>query len=550
MLSSLRLRNMATISDASVELGDGLNVLTGETGAGKSMIVGGLLLALGERADRSVVRAGEKVASVEAVFDVPGRGSLLVRREVHSAGRSRLLVDDEVRTLEELRAVLGPLVELHTQRSAPALLRKPVQRRYLDEYAGAADLAELVAGLFQEIREADAGIEELSARLASAELDTGVLTHELGEIERLNPSREEFDGLREEREALLRAKQRCASLDSIVSILSEEEPSVSSMLSAAAALARKGGHGEETGQAIIEELIEQASISVTEIVSRCNAIIGTYEASPWRVEEVDARLDDYSRLLERYGGSIDELIARRDVLESRLAEISAIDESLRDLRETRSRQVKRLLDNALDLSGARTEAAERLSSAVREELSKLGMPDVRFEVGMESPGGGAAALELEGRSISSCGLEDIEFLFSANPGSPPASLSSVASGGELSRASLALRLALAQVRQPSTMVFDEIDSGVGGETAHLLADALERATLGGRRQVIVITHLAQIACRADTHLAVSKTLMEGLPETAVRSLDRFERIEELTRVLGGGAAAEEHARALMDRKRD
>jgi DNA repair protein RecN (Recombination protein N) len=299
----------------------------------------------------------------------------------------------------------------------------------------------------------------------------------------------------------------------------------------------------------LREILEQAQVSVNEMVGVCQNLLDGCQNAPWRIAELDERLDDYSRLLERYHGSIDELVNRREELERRLVELAGIEEELEEKRTGLSETLEELSAAARSLSKARFAGAGRLQDSVTEELKRLGMPEAVFSVELTPPPSSSSLVfaEQDGSGIASFGLEQVEFLFSANPGSPAGPLSSIASGGELSRASLAMKLALAEVAQPGTMVFDEIDSGVAGETAHLLADALERAASGGR-QVIVITHLAQIACRADRHISVSKRIEKDLPVTMVRSLEREDRVAELARVLGGGEAALAHARSLLDRK--
>ena len=550
MLTSLRLHNVATISDAQLELGAGLNVLTGETGAGKSILVDGLLLALGERADTGIVRSGEKIASVEASFLVDEKRSVLVRREVHSAGRSRLLVDDEARTLEEFRPVIAPLIELHTQRSTSSLLRRPVQRRYLDEFSGVLDLAGEVEELHSETAELLAAITDIERMLSERESDRGFIAHEIEEIDRLDPSREEFEGLREERVSLLSLEEQARAYGALLEALSGEDPGSSGMSVlqglAAAESQLATVRGESAGS--LRELLEQAQVSVNEMVGLCQSLLDGCQSAPWRLAELDERLDTYSRLLERYHGSIDELVDRREALEGRLVELAGMEGELESKRTTLTATLEKLSLAARRLSESRSEGAILLQDSVTGELKKLGMPEATFSVDLTPPSSSSSLIAAtDGSRIASFGLEQVEFLFSANPGSPAGPLSSIASGGELSRASLAMKLALARVAQPRTMVFDEIDSGVAGETAHLLAEALERAASDGR-QVIVITHLAQIACRANRHISVSKKIEKDRPVTMVRTLENEERVTELARVLGGGEAAIAHARSLLNRK--
>ncbi len=539
MLARLSLRNLATISDTTLELVPGLNVLTGETGAGKSILVDGLLLALGTRADTGLVRSGERLASVEAHFEA-GDGDTIVRREVYAAGRSRMFCDDRLCTLEEARERVGAMVDLHSQRSTPALLSRRVQQRWLDEMAESRELFEEVEELFGRLRSQSARREELRVRLAGLAEERGLLAEELSEIEQTRPSEEEYRELMEERRSLRKLADMADTLSGASEALAGEDHSLSAAVrDVQARLASLGEPGEQAS-----ELLEQAAIAIDEAASLCDGMIEDVEEAPWRLEELDDRLDSYSRLLARCGGSIEALMGRVDRLRVRLdemadmeRELAALDGSVPQLRED-------LMQRARGLRDSREEAARRLEQRVADELAGLGMSDSHFGVEMKPPQR-SRSLVIADVPVCADGLELPSFLFSANPGMEPGQLSSVASGGELSRLALALRLALADVRDHPTMAFDEIDAGVGGRTAHLLADSLARAA-SGDRQVLVITHLAQIAARAENHLAVSKRVESGMPVTEVRTMEGERRLEELARILGGGEAAMEHARSMLE----
>jgi DNA repair protein RecN (Recombination protein N) len=539
MLARLSLRNLATISDTTLELTPGLNVLTGETGAGKSILVDGLLLALGTRADTALVRPGERLASVEAHFDTAD-GETIVRREVYTAGRSRMFCDDRLCTLEEARGRVGALVDLHSQRSTPALLSRRTQQRWLDEMAGAEDLAREVAGLFDRYRSDSRRRDELAGRLAGLSGERELLAEELREIEETDPSEEEYRELMEERRDLRRLADMADTLSGASQALAGEEDSLSSAVrDVQRRLASLGDRGAQAA-----ELLEQAAIGLDEAATLCDGMIEEVEEAPWRLEELDSRLDAYSRLLARCGGSIESLMGRRETLVERLGQIEDMEREHARLQGSIPDLEGDLLERAGDLSRARTEAARRLETGVAGEMEGLGMPDSTFLVRMDDPRPSRSA-QIEGRAVCADGLELPAFAFSANPGMEPGPLSAVASGGELSRLALALRLALADVRDHPTMAFDEIDAGVGGRTAHLLAESLARAA-SGDRQILVITHLAQIAARARNHLAVSKRVESGMPVTEVRTMCGRERLEELARILGGGEAALEHARSMLE----
>lgn len=294
----------------------------------------------------------------------------------------------------------------------------------------------------------------------------------------------------------------------------------------------------------VMDLLEQSCIALDEASSACSGILSRIEEAPWRLDEIDRRLDMYSDLLARCGGSIASLLLRREELEKRLEGLESIDREVAELKATIPADLALLSKGSGKLTELRREAAERLRTSVQSELRLLAMPDAVFDV-LFSPPRDNESLDACGVRVGSRGAELPEFLFSANRGMEPGALSDVASGGELSRMSLALKLSLAGVTQPPTMVFDEIDSGVGGETSRFLADSLLRASR--KRQVIVITHLARIAAAACSHLTVSKEQRGDLPFTEVTLLTtREERVAELARTLGGGDAAGIHAGQMLD----
>ena len=538
MLTCLALRNLATISDTTIEFDSDLNVLTGETGAGKSILIDGLLLTLGERADTGLVRPGTRLASVEAVFLNRDGSEIIVRREIRAGGRSRIFINDELTTLDEVKREICGIIDLHSQRSTPALLIRRNQQTAFDEFGGNSSLAGSLSYMFEEYRSLLLRLDHLRAN-SEKNLESGeLISHELSLIEKLNPSLEDNRSLVAERKELIASQNSVETLHGIVNSISGDDGIIAAL----------GRFRNELMHVDIElsdtiELIGQAEISLTETSSSCSAILGRVDSAPWRLNEIDDRLDGYSELLGRCGGSLDILLKRRKTLEEEQEKYESLDSELQDLEVLVPGKGKKLVETSEQLSISRKSTVKKLQNCVQKELRLLGMPDAVFSVIMHDPPLNRS-LVLDGRIICSDGYEIPEFYFSANKGVEPGPLASVASGGELSRVSLVLKLALASVSQASTMVFDEIDSGIGGETANLLADSLKRAS--ERRQVIVITHLAQIASKAGRHLAVSKELHDDMPSTRVRVLmDKQNRIAELARLLGGGDAATEHAEKML-----
>ncbi len=535
MLHRLVLKNLATISDTTLEPGPGLNVLTGETGAGKSILIDGLLLAMGARADKSLVRPEARLASVEAVFQ-DDSGELCIRREVFAEGRSRVFIDDALSTLEDVRSALEGRIGLHTQRSTPALLRQPRQVEILDGFGGCAGEAGSYRGLFAAYRAMLARMDELSAMLEASAGKKEIVLHELELFRKLKPSSDDYEALKEERNRLEKAQELAQLYGGLCELLEGD----SGFTSRLAGLCR-GIRNSDPGQTELLELLSQASICASEAARIGGGLLEDFEDAPGRLEELDRRLDAYAGLMGRTGGSLEKMLGAGERLGAQLREIEGHEEELARLTAEKPEREEALAESAAALDNARRKAAELLSAQCNRELLNLEMPDGAFSVGF-SPA--ARGLSVMGSLLGSEGLFDPEFLFSANPGMPPGPLTSVASGGELSRVALALELALAGSSGVSTLVFDEIDSGTGGKTAHSLGESLARA--GRSHQVIVITHLAQVAGRADRNIVVEKRVVNGFPESVTRVLTGMDdRVSELARLLGGGTAATEHARAIV-----
>jgi len=538
MLNSLSLRNLATINDTSIEFGIGLNILTGETGAGKSILIDGLLLVLGHRADTALVRPGAKTASVEAVFTLKDGSEFMIRREVRAKGRSRLFINDELATLDEGKDAVSGFVDLHSQNSTPALLRKRVQMAALDEFSGCSILSQDLGILFHEYRSLLSRFDELTAELDTSAEKRDIAQHELSLIEKLDPSADDHGSLLDERRELKAVQNGAEILTVILEGISGDNGILDTIGKFRHSLSGTGIEMKDT-----LELIEQADIALLEASSECEIMLSRIDSAPWRITEIDDRLDRYAELLGRCGGSLQNLLGLRGRLNEELARYEMLQEEYKNLKRIIPEKADMLHEKAIELSEARKQASRKLEDSARNELRLLGMPDADFRIIMTEPPENRSCT-VRSKRICSDGCEIPEFIFSANPGIQPGPLSSVASGGEMSRVSLALKLVLASVTQAPTMIFDEIDSGVGGETANLLADSLSRVS--HHRQVIVITHLPQIASRAHTHLAVSKDTLDGLPATKVNTLlIERERVEELARLLGGGEHALEHAKNMI-----
>ncbi|MFO7586852.1 MAG: DNA repair protein RecN [Gemmatimonadota bacterium] len=550
MLKELRVRNYAVIDEVRLELGPGLNVLTGETGTGKSILVGALSLLVGERASADVIRAGEDRALVEGVFEVPpdpalryrcdeagidlSEGWLILRRELQREGRNRAWVNGSPATAALVGELGGALVDLHGQHEHQALLRPGPQRRILDAYAGAGDLATGVRSGWESLREARRAADELSRRAAETRQRSDLLRHRADEIGSAKPTPGEEEALAAEIRRLEHSEDLLAlsgELDE--AIYGGEQALVDRLGSLGRAL--DGLLRIDPGAVTLRELYEGARVTLEELGRRLSEYHSAVEHDPARLERLRERQDLLYRLRRKYGGSIEDVIEEGRRARAELDALETSDADLRRLEREAESAARELDRRAAKLTRARSEAAARLEREVSRLLPDLGMPGGVFRVALEPR-----------EAAGPDGREDLAFLVSLNPGFEPGPLARVASGGEMSRVMLALKTVLARVDDVPSLVFDEIDAGIGGRVAHQVAERL--AEVAGEHQVFAITHLPQIAARAVTHFLVEKGERDGRAATVVVPLDRDARVEEIARMLGGDPESEvsrRHAEELL-----
>ena len=552
MLSELRIRNFALIDRLEVRLGPGLNVLSGETGAGKSIIVGALGLLLGERASAVVVRAGAERASVEGVFDVGGRsdlaavldergvepedGLVVLKREVAVEGRNRAWINGSPTSATVLGELGRSLVDLHGQHEHQTLLRRDEQRAILDAYAGDAELL----GQVREAHRTLAGVkrqrQELEQRRRDALQRADFLRYQAEEIEAATLQPGEETALEDEARRLSHSEDLAALSAGLHEAVSGSSASLVDQLGrlrrSLDSLVRI-----DPNQQALRELYDTAYYALQELGDRVGSYGSTLEHDPARLEGIRRRQDLLFRLRPKYGPTLEDVLAAGAAARAELDLLETAEWELAGL-ERREASSREELDRlAAELSRQRLEAAARLREEVEAVLPELGMAGGRFE---------AASLPLE--SPGAEGAEEIEFRVALNRGWDPRPLVHVASGGELSRVMLALKTILARLDAVPTLVFDEVDAGIGGRVALQVGDKLR--AVAEAHQVFAITHLPQIASRAHLHLLVQKQESEGVVSTAVRVLDAAERVQEIARMLGGDPESRvslEHARELLAR---
>lgn len=556
MIEELHIRGLGVIEEANLALAPGLTVVTGETGAGKTMLVTALQLLLGMRADTSLVRSGAGFALAEAAISPPppeadawvsdGDDVLVVTREIPEDGRSRARIGGRLAPVSALHEVLGRHVEVHAQHEHVRLARAEVQRSLLDRYAGdpharALDRYAKAYERWRELEDARAN-RDRDARERARELDR--LRVEVAEIDAAELDADADATIGQELERLAHADE-----------LQQTSGEASLLLGA-------DGAGEPVGRALdalrrltlddpeLEELRSRATgvaAELSELAADLRSFGEAAEADPERLQRLQERQHLIVQLSRKYGAQIEEVLAYAEEARTRIAELESMDEDAADLEQRCAAANDEVRGLAEDLRRGRRTAAERLAEDVDAHLADLGMPHAAFQVAVEA---------LEDGTFRAHGADDVTFLLAPNPGEPARPLGSAASGGERSRVSLAIEVALADVDDAQVLVFDEVDAGIGGATAMAVGEKLARLAAGDgqrRRQVLCVTHLAQIAAFADVHHVVEKGVAGGRTVTTSRHVDETSRVAELSRMLGGDATAQagrDHAQELLDRARE
>ncbi|MFZ5585728.1 MAG: DNA repair protein RecN [Thermodesulfobacteriota bacterium] len=561
MLTLLRITNFALIERLELELGPGLTVLTGETGAGKSIILAAVNLLLGGRAAADLIRAGADQAVVEALFDLapeapaaarlaeaglspePGE-ELLLRRTVSREGRNRVVVAGAMSTLG-LLAELGPeLVSLVGQHASQALLRPEEHLDLLDAFAGLEDARQAVAAAVGRVQALDRAIADQTERLARREERRAWLGQVIAEIEAANLDPDEEEALKAERKALANAEQLARlAQNAHQGLYAADENPVLEVLGRVRGLVADLARLDERAAPLAQRL-EEAYYGLEDLARELDDYARRVVLDPARLDWVEGRLLAIQRLARKHGGGVEAALAALADARRELAELTGGEERLAELVRQREAGLAEALDLARALSAGRRQAAPRLAAAAANELKDLGLPHCAFETRLQPPTG--QALATPAGPLARGGLETAEFHIAPNPGEGFRRLARVASGGELSRLLLALKTLVAQRAGAPTLVFDEVDAGIGGAVGAAVGRKL--ALLARQAQVLVITHLPQIAAWADRHWTVGKRVREGRTITVIEALDEAGRVEELARMLAGLddlASARQHARELI-----
>ena len=551
MLTRIHIRDFAIIDELELELGPGLTALTGETGAGKSILLDALGLVLGDRADSQAVRPGAERAEIDVEFDLAdsaGAGAWLadndldadgdcaLRRVVGADGRSRGYINGRKVPLNLMRELGEQLVDIHGQHEHQSLLRRDAQRALLDHFGGHADALAAVAETHGEWREARARLERLGSDRGDRAERLDLLRYQVDELERLNLVEGELEELDAEQRRLANADRLIAASQGALAALYDDDRSAHGLLAAAAdAIEPVTEHDPRLASA--GELIANALIQCDEAATALRDHAAGAELDPERLSEVDARLSAVHELARKHRVEPERLLETASRLRGELDELEHADERAAELEREVEALESRYRERAATLHEARRTAAEALGKQITAAMQALGMEGGAFE---------CAVRAAEDARPGPNGHDEIEFRVSANPGQPLAPLRRVASGGELSRISLAIQIIGSGRAGIPTQIFDEVDAGVGGHVAATVGDRLR--ALGEQRQVLCVTHLAQVAASAHGHLQISKSARDGATRTSLRPLGNDERIEEIARMLGGRRITDQsraHARELL-----
>lgn len=554
MLTHIHIWNFAIVEALDIELESGLSVLTGETGAGKSILLDALGLALGDRADSSVIRHGQKRAEISVTFDtskasnaeawlkeheLDSENECIIRRTVSEKGPSKAFINGKPATVQQLRSLAEMLVDLHGQHEHQSLMKAEVQQQLLDDYAHHKDLLTQVSSNYKNWNKFNSEYKRLSSAKNEQDHRLDLLRYQVNELETLNLQTGESQQLDIEYKRLSNASQLLQTTEQTLIALEEsDEGSISQQLNHFTVELQQLGKTDNKLNDIAD-LLDGAMIQINEASSELHHYVDNLELDPQRLSYLDERISSIHNLARKHQVNAEELPELLERLKNELDAIENADVHLESLQQNIQQAANEYVSAANKLSKSRLKAAKVLSKKVSENMHELGMENGRFEVALN-----AYAAD----SFHANGNEQVEFLVSANPGQPPKSLTKVASGGEISRISLAIQVIAAQAMRIPTLIFDEVDVGIGGRVAEIVGHKLKE--LAEHRQVICVTHLAQVAALGDHHLHVSKQSDSATTISQINYLDKNLRVNELARMMGGIEITEHtlnHAKEMLSK---
>ncbi|MCX7794075.1 MAG: DNA repair protein RecN [Thermodesulfovibrionales bacterium] len=546
MLQELAIKNLAIIENLILTFKPGLNVLTGETGAGKSIIVDALSLALGERASSEILKYGADEGSVQALFDIENieninlpeslpleDSSIILKRIISSSGKNRAYINENLVNLSTLQSIGSLLVDIHSQHEHQSLMNKERQLELLDSFGVIDSLKKEYSEVYTIVTELKERIRKIEEDLRYREQRADLLRYQINEITKAGLRPDEEESLRKEYAILKNSAKLLEAVNLAHSSLYESENSCIVQIAKTINRLKELAHIDPELQEVVE-IISQAKPLIEETSRNLSALREKYNIDPRRLDYLNERLDLIERLKKKYGPSVQEILYYLEKAKKELEILESSENVLSDLKNELAEKEGILWRLAEEISDKRRETARRIEEAMKNELKEVALDKAIFRINIRRL-----------PELSKNGIDDIEFEFSANPGEPPRSMTKIASGGELSRLMLCLKVILAEVDRIPVLIFDEVDAGIGGTVADKVGQRLKK--LSKNRQILCITHLPQIASRADHHIKVEKVQKKNSVEVKVKSLSETERQEEIARMLSGKItdASLRHARELL-----
>ncbi|MBS1271600.1 MAG: DNA repair protein RecN [Candidatus Marinimicrobia bacterium] len=566
MITRLYVENFAIIDRIEVTFQSGFNVITGETGTGKSIVIEALGLTLGERGNTDMIRAGMNKTIVECEVavktsqrdhiegilqseDIPAEFPLILRRELRNNGRSRAFINDTPCTVQVLKSVGDLVVDMHGQHEHQSLLDPDIHITFLDEYAGHKDLLQEVREKYDRWTQADAELRSLKKKQRELSEKEDLYSFQLKEIRSVKPDPGEMEDLEQERKILSNSQRIAELVQSLQQVLYEGESSVYDQLVMAEHNLRELAQIDESVSEYADEC-NSATVTIKEIGHFLNQYGDSTDHEPDRLDQIEERIVALRKLMKKYGPTLEDVIDYRDKIKNLLDEFESFDNEIKKLAQRKTEAANELADACEKLHDSRVKSAEQFSKSTEDILHNLGMEKSSFRVNVEYNHREEGALEINGHSVTPdvSGADSVEFYITTNPGEGEKPLAQIASGGEISRTMLAIKSVLAGKDGISSVIFDEIDIGISGRISRIVAEQL--SDLAEYHQVICITHLPQIASMGDTHFVVGKHVIDKRTKTDIRELSDNERVEEIASLVAGATISEttlQNARELLQR---
>ncbi|WP_333652806.1 DNA repair protein RecN [Dissulfurispira sp.] len=552
MLRELRIKNFTIIDDLSINFESGLNVLTGETGAGKSIIVDAIGLILGDKASPDMIKTGSRESSIEAYFDnknhpllealdIDSDDGVMIRRNISAQGKGRAYINDTSVSLQTLAGIGEGLIDIHGQHKHQGLLKKDNHLLFLDSFAGLTEDVASLQALYNEVISLRNKANELKERIRERNQRIEFLRFQINEIESANLKNGEREAIEEEMKILLNLSRLKESSEAAYSLIYDSEGSCLEQMSNAASRIRDMLNFDPDAKELLD-IVESTISQIEDAALLLRKLKDKYDIDPQRLTELDERLDLIKRIEKKYGKGVDEILKYRDKAEEEMKGLEYADEQQEALEAELNAKDNELKAMAGGLSQKRWATAKKMEKMVVSELHELGFQKADFKVDIKKRD-----------AVTASGIDDVEFLFSANPGEPPKPLIKVASGGELSRIMLALKCIeikeaignRLKAKGEKTLIFDEVDAGIGGITAQHVGKRLK--AISNNYQVLCITHLPQIAAMADNHLKVEKVMGKDAVKVGIEPLTGSKRQDEIARMLSGKITdvSLKHAKELL-----